>query len=68
MENMRVQLPVELLEVYKIQAQDKLSQGYNYAEVPIELLIGLIERTQAWMQSEAHRRENEPTDVGRHLH
>ena len=71
MENMHVNLPAEMLEVYKIQVLDKIEQGFDYAEVPCELLLALLERTQAWtrLQSdevvfEKEKRACEPSDVG----
>ena len=46
-------LPAEALATYKVIVLDKMAQGYDVAEVPCELLIALIERTEAWMRLEA---------------
>lgn len=53
MEQRGFHLPAEMLEVYKIQVIDMMKQGYEFADVPCELLVALIERTQAWMRLEA---------------
>jgi hypothetical protein len=75
MEKHGLHLPAEMLEVYKIQIIEKMKQGYEFADVPCELLVALIERTQAWMRLESDEAKfqqekdlNGQTDVGRHVH
>lgn len=46
----------EMLEVYKIHILEKIKQGYEYAEVPCELLVALIEGTQALVRQEVDKK------------
>jgi hypothetical protein len=50
-------LPAEMLEVYKIQVTNKMQQGATSVDVPCELLLALIERSQVWFRLEADERQ-----------
>lgn len=59
MEQVGFCLPAEMLEAYKIRVLSQMREGVPSVDVPCELLLALIERSQAWLRLEADERQFE---------
>jgi len=49
-------ITVNMLEAYKVKIQNEASEGRTSVEVPVELVLYLISRAQAWEGLEHNER------------